>query len=321
MAELLIESCPPSARADAIQNLFSRAGQAEFRNVYERVYTVRERLGLRSWVGMLGDEAILHISVSPQPFSDGELVLHGGLLGDLMADDSRRDFWGPLKLARRMVADVRRDAAMDFLLTSYLPAAEAVFRASGFKSFGVLRRLALPLVWPYPTIRRLQHRQHVSRLTARPYGGDDIYPLLEELRSPGGFRPVPSREYFTTRMPRIEYPIGSWLLAGDTSAPEAAVLVAPKEHGVLVVADVLWRNESPGLAGLFSGVARWAARTGHRRLSLTVMEESCLWVAARCAGFLPRSDSYPIMVQSIRHPEPLPASPRWAITPFALTAW
>jgi hypothetical protein len=320
MADLLIERCLPSARATEIQGLFIRAGQPEFRTVYDRVYRVRERSGLRSWIGMLEGQAVLHISVAPQPFSDGTRTFTGGLLADLMADDTRRDFWGPVKLARQMVGDLRRDGAIDFLLTSYLPMAEAVFKAAGFRQFGVLRRHVLPLVWPYPLLRRVLHGEPRPRLTAVPFGSETME-ALSELRSPGCFRAMQTPEYFATRMPRIEYPSGTWLISGALSAPDAAVLVSPGTRGGLMVVDLLWRDATVGLAGLLSAVAGWASRAGHRRLNVSTLEGSRLAIAARRAGFLLRPDSYPIMLATLKPSVTLPPPHEWMLTPFLLTAW
>jgi hypothetical protein len=137
MADLVIERCLPSERAGEIQALFCRAGHPEFATVYERVYRVRERLGLRSWLGRLEDRVVLHISVSLESFTDGTRTLSCGLLADLMADESHRDFWGPIKLARRMVGDLRKDRTADFLLTSYLPVAEGNVQRMGIRKMDV----------------------------------------------------------------------------------------------------------------------------------------------------------------------------------------
>jgi hypothetical protein len=321
MADLLIERCLPSARAAEIQALFIRVGQPEFSDVYERVYRVREASGLRSWIGLMDDLAVLHISVAPQPFSDGSRTLVGGLPADLMADGTQRDFWGPLKLARRMVADIRKDRAVDFLVTSYLPAAEGVFKAAGFKRFGELRRHVLPLSLQYPLLRRLLHGEPRPGLTAIPFGDPRADALLGSIASPGCFRPVVSPEYYKTRMPRLDYPAGTWLFSGPAHSPDAVVLVSPKPNRELIVADVLWRESTTRLAGVLSAVARWAANEGHRRLTLTAVDGSRLSVAAKRAGFLLRPGAYHLMLLPLCPPETIPPPAQWSLTPFALTAW
>lgn len=321
MADFSIQQCPPSARAAEILALFQRAGQPEFATVYERVYRVREPLGLRSWVGVSGDQVALHMSVAPEAFSGGPRPLTAGLLGDLMADEAHRNFWSPLKLVRRMVADVRANRTADFLITSYAQAAEAVFKAAGFRKYGELYRHVLPLTWPYPLLRRLVHRGRVPRLIAIPFGEAQADAFLGRLGSPGCFRPIATAQYFDTRMPRSEYPAGTWLLAGSAESPEAVVLVSPKPQGELVIADVLWRDADAPLAGVFLAVARWAARQGHRRVTVTTAKGSRVSVAAQRAGFLIRPGPWYVMMLALCTPETIPPPEEWSFTPFVLTSW
>lgn len=320
MAEFVIERCLPSDRATEIKDLFTRVGMSEFSPVFDHVYRAREHSGLRSWIALDGGRAVHHVSVNPERFTDGERALTGGVLADLMADQEHRDFWGPIKLMRRMVADVRRDQLADFLLTSFAPAAEGVFKAAGFKQFAVLRRHFMPLLWPYPLIRRLQHGERVPRLTAVPFADVDVEVAFRELTSPGCFRPVVSTEYFATRMPRAAFPAGWWLHAGPPNAPDAAVLVSPQPGRDLVVADVLWRNADASLTGLLSAVAKWATRSRFKRVTLTSIEGSPLARAAQRAGFLTR-EPYRLMSLSINPRDSFPSSDQWSFTPFMVTAW
>lgn len=321
MAEVLIERCVPSDRAGEIISLFHRVGHPEFTTVFDRVYRVREQRGLRSWIGLLPRQAVLHICMSPWLFSEGDRVIAGGILGDLMADPTQRDFWGPVALVRRMVGDVRASQYPDFLLTSYIHAAEAIFRAAGFTAFPHLIRYVLPLVWPYPALRGLQHGERRPRLTAVPFGEYLGDPAFQRLRSPGCFRPVADTEYFGTRMPRVEYPAGHWLIAGTSDAPDALVLTSPRSTRELVIADVLWRDEAPALAGLLSSVARWAARREYGSVSLTTLEGSRLAIAAQRAGFLLRPDPYPLMLLTTNPAAVIPPPAEWWLTPFALNTW
>src|SRR5687768_9332403 len=110
MADLQIERCLPSSRAEGIHALFERSGKTDFARVFERAYRPRESDGLRSWIGTSGGAVVLHISVSPQRFENGAQIFTGGLMGDLMSDEAHRDFWSPIKLARRVVADIKNDA-------------------------------------------------------------------------------------------------------------------------------------------------------------------------------------------------------------------
>jgi hypothetical protein len=122
-------------------------------------------------------------------------------------------------------------------------------------------------------------------------------------------------------MPRIQYPAGHWLIAGRPEDPEALVLTSPRSTEELVVADVLWRDESVPLAGVFSSVGRWAAGQGYRRLTLATLENSTLARAAHRAGFLCRQDPLPLLLVSADPSIEIPPSHQWTLTPFALSTW
>ncbi len=320
MAAVVIERCVPSHRAAEIVSLFQRVGEPGFHTVFDRIYRRRERSGLRSWITLSEGQAVVHIAVSPLRFSDGCRSLVGGVLGDLMADPAQRDFWRPVGLVRRMVSDVRASRHPDFLLTSYVPAAEAVFRAAGFQPFGTLMRYVLPLIGPYLLLRGLQHGEGRPVLSVTPFreAGD---PIAGSPGTAGCFRPVPDHDFYATRMPRIQYPAGWWLTAGSPDAPDAQVLVSARTPEELVVADVVWREEFAALAGLLSSVGRWAADQGHRRLTLTTMEGSALADAGHRAGFLRRPDPLPLLLLSTNPSAEVPPPSQWSLTPFALSTW
>lgn len=321
MAEVVIERCLPSQRTAGIVGLFDRVGQPGFAAVLNRIYHGRERGGLQSWIAVLAGQVVLHISVSPLQFSDGSSSIAGGVLGDLMAEPAHRDFWTPVALVRRVVSDVRASQVPDFLLTSYVPAAEAVFRAAGFQPFANLMRYVFPLVWPYVFVRGLEHGERRPALEAVPFRDYPIATMARPPGSPGCLRPVSNSDYFATRMPRIQYPEGHWLIAGTREEPDALVLTSPKSKAELVVADVLWREPTAPLAGVLSSVARWAARQGYRRVTLTTLEGSRLAQAGQRAGFLLRHDPYPLMILQSTQSVALPPPREWSLTPFALSTW
>jgi hypothetical protein len=321
MAEIDISAGPPSEAAEDIRGLFLRAGRPEFEGIYERVYRVRERQGLRSWIGRRQGQAAFHISLAPERFSDGAQTLTCGLPGDLMVDATERDFWGPVKLVRRMVADVARDRLADFLLTTYVPRAEAVFKAAAFKPFAELHRQAMPLIWPYPLLRRLMLVVKLPPVRAVPFMDGWSEVPLKAMHSPGAFRPVPHADYYATRIPRIEYPTGTWLVTGPVDEPEAIVLVSTKPDGELVIADVLWRDVTVSLKRIFAAVVRWASDSAkHKVVSITTIPGSHLADAARLAGFVVRG-SYRVMIAPIVTPAAVPPPEQWAFTPFVLTSW
>jgi len=321
MSDLVIEQCLPSERSSQIAALFDRAGRSEFPGVYERVYKPREALGLRSWVGSAGDRTVLHISVTPQQFSDGATSLTGGMLADLMADESHRDFWNPIKLVRRMVADVTQQRAADFLFTTTVAAAKGVFRAAGFKPFASIGRYVLPLRWPYPLLRRLHHGYRRPALSAFAYDDARMPGILRRFHPAGFFRTVPDPDYYVTRMPRWSYPAGTWLAAGAQDGPDALVLVSPTSLTELTVADVLTRDDSVGLAGTLSSVARWGARRGYRKMSLSTINGSRFATIAARAGFLARPEGYNLYVLSLKGGASVPPTSDWLFTPFVLSAW
>jgi hypothetical protein len=318
MAEVVIERCVPSHRSGEIVDFFRRVGQPGFPAVFDRIYRQRELAGLRSWIAVRAGQVVVHISVSPILFSNAGSPVMGGVLGDLMADPGQRNFWGPVTLVRKMVEDVRGSQWPAFLLTSFVPAAEIVFRAAGFRPFSSLMRYVLPLLGPYLMLRRLQHGDGCPALCAVPFC-EAIEPHL--CGPVSCFRPVPHRDFYSTRMPRIQYPAGHWLIAGRPEDPEALVLTSPRSTEELVVADVLWRDESVSLAGVFSSVGRWAAGQGYRRLTLATLENSALARAAHRAGFLCRQDPLPLLLLLADPSIEIPPSHQWTLTPFALSTW
>ncbi len=321
MGDLVIEQCLPSQRSTELLDLFGRAGRPEFSSVYETVYRPRESAGLKSWVGTSDAKAVLHISVTPLRFFDGNQALTGGMLADLMADESHRDFWNPIKLVRKMVADVRQQRMADFLFTTTVAAAKGVFRAAGFEQFALIRRYVMPLRWPYPLLRRLQHGQRRPTLTALAFDDSRVPAILQRFRLGGFFRPVPDADYYGTRMPRWSYPAGTWLIEGEPEAPQTLVLVSPTTKSELSVADILARDDSPRLAGVMSAVAKWGASRGFRQMSLSTIEGSRVADLAVRTGFIGRDQAYGFYVLPLNKSAELPPSARWLFTPFVLSAW
>ena len=103
--------------------------------------------------------------------------------------------------------------------------------------------------------------------------------------------------------------------------PEALALVSPKPMGDLLIADLRWRSGDAPLSGYLAAIAGWAARHGHRRVSLTTIPGSRLAAAGIAAGFLLRPVEYGLLALPIRPLDQIAAPDEWSITPFALTSW
>src|SRR5688572_4396745 len=210
MSQLALELCDPRDREAEIKDLFARNDRVGFDAVFERAYRKRAEHGLRSWIGLADNQAVMHISVTPMPFAGGGRTMMCGVLGDLMVDASHRDFWAPVRLMRKMVSDLKRAGEIDCLMTTTVADAESVFKAGGFKTFGSFRRYVLPLSRPYLTFARIRSR--VSLRRAKPDTFHDLErarPATPELA--GYLRPVTNAAFYETRIPRSEFSDGTWL--------------------------------------------------------------------------------------------------------------
>src|SRR6185503_6604335 len=127
-------------REREIKELFAQSDRSQFAEIFDRTYRPRADHGLRSWFGSTGEQVVMHISVTPMRFVGGGHTQRCGLLSDLMVHEQHRDFWGPVRLLRKMLSDVKRGGQLDFLITTSTADAEPIFKAGGFKPFGTLRR-------------------------------------------------------------------------------------------------------------------------------------------------------------------------------------
>jgi hypothetical protein len=317
--DLVVEMCDPRIRETEIKSLFARNGQSGFDAVFERAYRSRAEQGLRSWIGLSGDQAVMHISVTPMPFAGLGQTLVGGVLGDLMVDESHRDFWAPVRLLRTMVSDLKQAGQIDFLLTTTIADAEPVFKAGGFKPFGKLRRFVLPLSRPYLGVARVKGR--VASFTAAPAG---ILPAFGNLSPRDGthWRVQTDAEYYDTRIPRGEFADGTWIGVGAEggASPAWALVSRSGKRAEMGLADMFWNEEGIGVGEVVHAAAQWARRQRFRKLTLTTLQESQVAQQLNRAGCLARDVRSDLLVQQLGPRRP-PSVENWFLPGFALSTW
>jgi hypothetical protein len=321
MSDLVVERCDPRAREIEIKGLFARNGQPQFDSVFERAYRPRADHGMTSWIGRIGERAVMHIAVTPLPLHRTGSAMMAGVLGDLMVDDGHRDFWGPMRLLRTMVADLTREGTVDFLLTTTVQDAESVFKAAGFKPFGTLRRYVLPLALPYLGFAKLRSR--AMKLTpalgsSRPEEWDSTL----SLESADHWRPTSSVEYYRTRVPRSEHTDGTWVTVKRANGGEAGQVLLSRNASLneFCIADVLWCGDNARLSDVLLSAARWARSEHAPRLSISTLEESRVAQQLAHAGFFARSVRSVILLRPLRNSAPPPVED-WFLTGFALSGW
>ena len=320
MTELAVEMCDPRDRETEIKGLFARNGQEGFETVFERAYRRRADQGFRSWVGLLGDQAVMHIGVTPLPFTDGSRTLMGGVLGDLMVDESHRDFWAPVRLLRRMVSDLKRSGQIDFLVTTTVADAEPVFKAGGFKPFGTLRRYVFPLSLPYLGLARLRGR--VPRRRATPGSGHLPAHDVLTFQGSGHWRLKTDAEYYDTRIPRAEFADGTWLaVEGSTGGAGGwALLSRNGKLPEMALADAFWSDDGVRLGEVVHAAGRWAQGQRYRKMTLTTLAESTVAQQLKRAGWFARDVGSTLLIQQLGKVPPPPVE-QWFLPGFALSGW
>jgi hypothetical protein len=323
MSEVALESCDPRDREGDLKDLFARSGKTGFAEVFDRTYRPRADNGLRSWIGVSGNQVVMHISVTPMRFRGGGRTLQGGLLSDLMVDDQHRDFWGPVRMLRKMLSDLKRGGQVDFLLTTSTPDAEPIFKAGGFKPFGTLRRYTLPLSWPYLAASRV--RSGSGLLAARPRVVPKCdYAALASLSDGTEYlRPEPAATFYDTRIPRLESVDGTWLgVSGKREEGGGFALVSRVADApqLLALADAFWSEVGTRLGRVAHAAAAWGRSQRFRRLGLTMIDESRATQQLKRAGFLARETRSSLLVNQLGSAAPPPVD-RWFLTGFALSGW
>jgi len=323
MTQPVVECCDPRDRADQIKDLFARNGQPGFDAVFERAYRPRAEAGLKSWVGWIGDRAVMHISVASQRFGDGSRALTGGLLGDLMVDEAHRDFWAPLLMLRSMVSDVRREGRIDFLLTTMTRASESLFKAGGFRPFGQLRRYVFPLMRPYLAFARLRSGARSGRDSEVPLDDAQMAARLPLLASSGFWRAEARPEFYATRIPRGDYADGTWVGVGgerDRARQAWALLCRHGTWPEVTLADAFWGRDTGGLPDVVLAAARWARAKRFGRLSISTLDASQASRDLKRAGFLARPSVADVLLLQLGKSAPPPVD-NWFLTAFVGSSW
>ena len=324
MDELTVHCCDPRERAGEIKDLFAQCGQSDFAPYFERAYHARAEAGLRSWIGVADGNVVSHISVTPVEFGNGEYTLRGGILGDLQIAEGHRDFWTPVRLLRTMVADIKRQEEIDFLLTTTTDEAEGIFKAGGFKVFGQLRRFVLPLFGPYVLWSRVRAGARSPLADQLPLGADEVGQLLPTLTSNGAWRPLASPGFYATRVPKDGFVDGTWVTyadrTGNRNAKRWALVGHHESRPESAVSDAFWDGDEAGLGEVLFAAARWSKDERCTRMSISILDDT---VAARelvRCGFFPRSIRSRVLLQRIRGGE-LPGLKNWFLPGLAMSGW
>lgn len=317
-ASVVVEQCDPRVRAAEILDLFARHEQSQFEAAFDRAYRTRAGHGLRSWLGTLDGETVMHVSVSPIRFRRGDQTLVAGVMGDLLVAEAQRDFWAPVRLLRQVVADLKREGEVDFLLTTTTSDAETVFKAGGFKPYGHLRRYVLPLNRAYLQLARLRSR--APRMRAESEAAMPTDPATLALGAADLWRPEARSEFYETRFAREEYLDQNWLrVSSDDGTPAPRVLLC-RMRGMPEIgfADAIWSGRTDSLAGPILGAAGWARANRFPRMVATALHESRATGALVRAGFVPRGVRSSLLVNNLRT---APPAEDILLTGFSLSSW
>jgi hypothetical protein len=323
MSDLVVESCDPRDQEAGLKDLFFRSGKAEFAGVFDTVYRPRADRGLRSWIGLSGQQVVMHISVTPMRFLGSGRVLRGGVLGDLMVDDEHRDFWGPVRMLRKMLGDLKRSGQPDFLITSTTAEAEPLFKAGGFRPFGTLRRYSLPLHRAYLGVTRWKSGAGLRAARPRVLPECDYAALASMSDGAGYWRPEPVASFYDTRIPRMESVEGTWLGVPGKEHDEAGIALLARDGTtpqLLAFADAFWSDGDARLRRVTHSAAGWARAQRFSKLVLTTIAESRATRQLERTGFLGREVRSSLLVNQLT-PEAPPPVEDWFLTGFALSGW
>jgi hypothetical protein len=323
MSELVLASCDPRDREVGLKELFARNGKPSFASVFDKLYRPRADHGLRSWFGIDGERIVMHISVTPMRFVSGDRVVKGGVLGDLMVDDQHRDFWGPVRMLRQLITDLKRTGQADFLITTTTADAEPIFKASGFKPHGLLRRFVLPVNLPYLGFFKLKSRGRLRANRPRVLPRCDYSALPTSSGGVEAFRPEPAASFYDTHIPRLAFADGTWLTVPGSNGQGAGYALVSRSAqlpGDLSLADAFWSDRSVSLGQVMHAAAGWARKQHFRKLRVTTLKESRAARQLTQAGFVPRQILSYLLVNQLTAVE-LPPVDHWFLTSFALSSW
>jgi hypothetical protein len=323
MTEVVVQMCDPRDRESEIKALFARNGQPGFEAVFDRVYRKRAEYGLRSWVGMMDGQAVMHVAVSPLRFAGCGLSLQAGVLGDLMVDESQRDFWAPVRLLRRMVADMKKTGEVDFLLSTSVYQAESVFKAGGFKPLGMMRRYLLPVYRPYLAFSRLRGRVRSTRFKPGDFQQWEARQLSSATPAGSWLRPDTNADFYNTRIPRLEFNDANWVAVESKKTSGTAGWALVSRNTLLPelgVADLFWQEDQLGMAEVLHAAGRWSRKQGFNKMTFALLEESAAAQQLEKIGFLARDRAAAVVVQQISKVQ-LPPPDQWFLPSFVMSSW
>jgi len=309
------------ADRDGIQALFVRNGHPTFPEVYPRIYGDP---GAVSYVARDRDgRVVMHLAAFVREFEYGASARRGLLVGDLMVDEPFRDFWGPLKLTRMLLADAFAHTGADFAITDPTAPSQGVVKAAGFAPFAELRRYVLPTSRSYGAVVALRrrtlplHSRLVDPLDA------EVRQALEQAPARAHFSPRRSLSFWQTRLGGPAAPQPHAVLVHDARGLAAAALLSTgtnRRIGDLL--DVVAVGAPPrDDVAVVGGIVSAARRLGVRRLNVRALEHAHATAALLRAGALPRDDRQPIWVHRPRGAAPLPDAEHWLLTSLDGSQW
>ena len=321
MSELSVVMCDPRDRESEIRDIFARNGKPAFDKIFETAYRPRAEQGMRSWLGIADGRAVMHISVTPLNFVGGDRAMTGGVLSDLMVDEDFRDFWGPVRMLRTMVSDLKRAGQIGFLITTSTDEAESIFKAGGFKPFGMLRRYVMPLYLPYLGMARLRARVKRPRAKASAFQASMYDSMAGSANCAGRWRPRAELEYYATRIPRSDYLDGTWIdVTRKRTDATGSALVSRTQLPEMQLADAFWNDHDVGLGEVVHAAARYARSQRFNKLTITTLQESHVAQQLERFGFFARDIRSTLLVNRIGG-QTTPPVEEWFLPGFALSSW
>jgi hypothetical protein len=324
---LTISQCDGSTRGDEIKSLFVRNERTGFPHFFERVYRTLTEDGGASWIAT--DEAgavVMHVAVFPRVFSRNGQTFRAALLGDLIADVSHRDFWSPVKLVRRAIADIRREGRFDFLYTDPSPNSIAVAKAAGFTSLGDLRRYVAPVNSMYLTFCGIRSRTARASVDC----GDQLDPssrdALRDLSAAQTLSAERSAHFYMAHAggqlaPQPRY-VTIRRRAARSAKPQAIAMLAGTDAADTVsLIDLRWDGDGFDVGSALHAVAHTARRHGYRKLSCATLDGSRFAHSLSSYGFFARECIQPVFVLALHPSDPPPPAPEWMLTSLDGSAW
>lgn len=319
--------CDSTTRADEIKALFVRNERPGFPSFFERVYRTLSAEGGASWIAT--DEegtVVMHVALFPRSFRRDGRTFRAALLGDLIADVRYRDFWSPLKLFRRAIADVKREGRFDFLYTDPSPNSIAIVKAAGFAPLGELRRYVAPVNPLYLAFCGVRARTARARAVCEDRLDATDSDSFAELGAVPDLRAQRSADFYRAHAggqlaPDARYVVVRGRSTADET-PSAVGMLAPTDApGTAALVDFQWDESRLGVHSALHAVAHAARSQGFRKLSCATLDGSRFADALSGYGFIGRECIQPIFVLGLRPSDPLPQAPEWMLTSLDGSAW